>query len=132
MPKRYPLTERDSDCFEKNVLYWVKRLGLMDWRLGFSWMDDDSDLIAQLRYDVVNRTAEFSLNRSLSFRKTMRDLRRTAFHEALELLHCQLEAAAEARYIGQTEIREQVHALIRTWENVFFDLQDGPKGKARR
>ncbi len=130
--KRYPLRDKDFAVFQKDILYWVRRFGLLDWWVLFGWINREDGVIAQTECNVINRTVLFSLNRSTAYHLSRQKLRRTAFHEALELLHAQLEAAANTRHIGPTEIREQVHALIRTWENVFFDAERPQNEKSKR
>ena len=56
------------------------------------------------------------------------EIRKSAFHEACEVLLYPLRYLAEARFLTDSEIDPEVHNVIRTLENVLFKKEEKNNG----
>lgn len=119
-------TEYDYNLFRNEVLYWIGKLGLLDWEVIFDWKGMNG-IIARMEYDVISRGACASLSKSIpDIEYNKFAIMKTAFHEACELLLSDMNSfmATDANEHIPKHIRDkdesEIHKIIRVMENVTF------------
>jgi hypothetical protein len=121
--KRQITTSRHFEIFKKEAELWIDRLGLTDWRVTFIHGSNPcgKPCLAWYRGEVEGRFCEIGLAPDWSPDKiTVSGLKKSAFHEVLEVLLCPLAWIAECRFAREEEIPEATHAVIRRFENLFY------------
>lgn len=121
---RYLTTEDDFRIFQEAVVYWQRRLGLLDWHIYTRHKTRDRDAQASCYPDLSGRCATLYLSKVLhNYDDPPGEtfIRRMAFHEVCEVLMARMMICATARYITFTEMDEARHEVIRTLEHVIFD-----------
>lgn len=115
-------TAKDFKLFKKECQKWINVFGLRGWETYFNHDREDDIYVARLSPNIENRTCTFffavdwgesPLNET--------EIKKTAFHEVLELFFSRFRYLALKRDIRETEILEEDHHIIRTLENVIFD-----------
>jgi len=121
-------TARHFAIFKEECEKWIAKYGLIGWTVWYEHKVDDSGNRAECRYNLMNRSVGFRLNPDWGYDTvTEYQLRKDAFHEVSENLLCRIRAIAQSRYINADEIDEEIHAIIRTLENVLWEGEDGNK-----
>ena len=120
-------TAKHFALFKAECRKWLDRFGLKGWRVEF-FHDDHADISnARAWYQVnsiVDRCASIGLTSEWQPDSiTNEKIKVSAFHEACELFLVRLRVLAGARFIDESEIDEECHAIIRTLENVFFEAR---------
>ena len=115
-------TAKDFKLFKEECQKWIDFFGLKGWEVYFEHNKDEDIYIARLRPDVENKTCTIVLavdwgNSPLD----KRELKKTAFHEVVELFLSRFRYLALRRDIRETEIIEENHHIVRTLENIIFD-----------
>lgn len=121
---RYLTTEDDFRIFQEAVVYWQRRLGLLDWHIYTRHKTRDRDAQASCYPDLSGRCATLYLSKVLhnyDDPPSETFIRRMAFHEVCEVLMARMLICAVARYVTRDEIDEARHEIIRTLEHVIFD-----------
>ena len=124
---RYLTTEDDFRIFEEAVVYWQRRLGLLDWHIYARHKTRDRDAQASCYPHLAGRCATIYLSKVLDNYDDPPGatfIRRMAFHEVCELLTARMNICAKARYVTEEEVDEARHEIIRTLEHVIFDEGD--------
>ena len=128
---RYLTTEDDFRIFQEAVVYWQRRLGLLDWHIYTRHKTRDRDAQASCYPHLAGRCATIYLSKVLDNYDEAPGatfIRRMAFHEVCELLMARMNICAKARYVTEEEVDEARHEIIRTLEHVIFDEEgDGMK-----
>ncbi len=115
-------TKKDFIIFKKECEKWIKIFGLKNWDIEFYHADSLKDSRASTTYAVIDRSISIYLNIDWKNDTISNDnIRKSAFHEVSEVLMCKLRNLAEYRYTTFHEIDEEVHAIIRTLENVLWE-----------
>ncbi len=125
MGKKYATTKKDFERFKRECRGWINVFGLKGWE--FTFLHDrcvDEEDTAMCQYSWQNRYVFLMLNKVWLNPVSALEIRRAAFHEVCELLFVRLGELAEERFIEKRELKEEVHNLVRTFENAFFDLGD--------
>ena len=115
-------TPEQFEIFKVEFTKWQKFFGLLGWEVSFDHRDIEHR--GTITFDIASRCATVTLgkkwdNYDIEIDKV--DICKTAFHEACELLLGRLRVLALARFLHQEEIDEEVHVIVRTLENVFWD-----------
>ncbi|HDL19928.1 MAG TPA: hypothetical protein ENH40_06715 [Nitrospirae bacterium] len=115
-------TKEHFAIFRKECLKWIEVFGLKGWDVTIKHKKME-DCRAACTSHVVNRWAELKLN--IDWNKEWEiskdRLKKDAFHEVMELFLAVISNLAEYRYTTASEIEEEIHAIIRTLENVVFE-----------
>jgi hypothetical protein len=109
--------------FKEEFLRWVDIFGLKGWEIIFEHKDPPEASRAYIGYTVTGRCATVFLSpewENFSEPPTNQMVKKSAFHEACELLLARLYMLSMERYVQKDEIKEEIHAIIRTLENVLF------------
>lgn len=113
-------TTEDFNIFQLEAVKWLGYFGLKGWRIFWKHEKLDADF-AQVRYNILARNAVFVLNTEFDTCDYSEDqIRSSAFHEVCELLLVRLSDMGKMRFITEVEIDEEVHNLIRIFENTIF------------
>lgn len=114
-------TEEHFKAFQEEALRWIEFFGLKGWQVDFRHADLEKNR-ADISYGLGSRIAAITLSTNWSHDPvTEEKVRRSAFHEVCELLLGRLSIFAKERFnVEEFQIDEEVHALIRTFENVIF------------
>lgn len=115
------LTQRDFQVFQAEAKRWIKIFGLVDWEITFEFSDTFPDNRATCATsDVGARSAYLILTQTWDYKPKHAELRRCAFHEVCELLFVQLRAAVRVRGVDEDLVDQEVHRMIRIFENVWW------------
>ena len=109
--------------FKEEFLRWVDIFGLKGWEIFFEHKDPPETCRAYIGYTLTGRCATAYLSPEwINFSEPPTDamVRKVAFHEACELLLARFNILCQERSVQRDEIREELHAIIRTMENVLF------------
>ena len=113
-------TKKHFAIFQKECEKWIEIFGLKGWEVCFEH-EEEKNKLATINYDVVGRLAIFTL--STYWKRTISnyELKRSGFHEVCELLLGRLNIMITQRYdLNEQEQEEEIHAIVRTLENVMF------------
>ncbi len=122
-------TQKEFQIFKKESMMWVDKLGLKGWDIEYSHKSLDIGTLATCSYNVISRSADLSLNVVWIKSPTVLNIKRAAFHEVMELLLARFDAIARDRSLGEFELEEEAHNIIRVFENIFYNRHE-KKGKA--
>lgn len=113
-------TNEDFNIFKNEAIKWLDYFGLKGWRIFWKHEKLDADF-AQVRYNILARNAVLVLNTEFDTCGYSEDqIRSSAFHEVCELLFVRLADIGKMRFVTEVEIDEEVHNLIRIFENTIF------------
>jgi hypothetical protein len=124
MSHKYHTTQKDFGIFKEESIYWIKKLGMLDWEWFFEWGDIEDR--AEVEYDIENTMAQ------VTFSKNWGDLnpspyfiRKCAFHEVMEVFFGTMATIAIKRDFNPSSLVEATHRMIRTMENTFYEEDFG-------
>ena len=109
-------TKKEFDRFVKTCLHWQQKLQLIEWRLDINHRRIRPDTAAETEYFPEDRVVSITYNLNPGGGGLRPE--QHAKHEMLEVLLCQLDAVANARYINPSEVNEARHAIIRRLEAI--------------
>jgi len=119
--KTVTTSKSDLKLFSSYIYYFIKRLGLLSWRIYISpTIKDIYNANAEIEYNVIARCADFSLSKTIAYnngesRKIA--LKRIALHECLHLLL----AESYVNMDRDKDEKEKIeHTIIRTLENIIL------------
>ena len=116
-------TAKHFEIYKKECEKWIDVFGLKGWEPYFEHDIKDENALAQMFADIEGRTCTFFLAPDWGGNPvTNEELDKTAFHEVLELLLARLNFLANSRSVNQSEIVEEIHHIIRTFENAVFKI----------
>jgi len=114
-------TKKDFEVFKKEADAWLKRFGMLDWRVEYLHNDENEDARGCINWMTDGRLAQIILTITWDHKPTKRDIQVSAFHEVCELLLGQLRDCAFDRFdITRERIDAATHYAVRTLENVVF------------
>lgn len=120
----YKTTDEHFNIFKEEAEYWIKELGLADWRVFFAHEDNEIGAgLACCKTNQQGRVACLCLDTEWNVSITEEELKKTAIHEVGELLLNRLEWLAKERCASPEEIREEMHAVIRRLEHVLIGVK---------
>lgn len=116
---RSRIAKAEFRLFKQECRFWIRRLGLKDWRVTIFRVPLLGNTVGECRYDMGNRLATIVVsNRRWTKNHFRREIRRTAKHEVIELLLCRLDGLARRRDVTFSELEEARHQIVRTLEKV--------------
>lgn len=117
-------TKKALTLFQDNVLKFMAYFSLMEWEPVVAIVDND-DIRGQCRTDPPARIAYFDLGKSWITQQDPPEIeiRRTAFHEVLELLLIELRSYADESTNDEI-VDGAIHRVIRIFENTIFYIVD--------
>lgn len=107
----------DYGKFQDYFLEYQKLFGLTDWRVSFSLSSTDIECFAQVHVNYTGKCVDVELNRfpNVDCFEPI-DLRRTAFHEACEILLADFTYVSLRKEIPDNEradlVEAETHAII--------------------
>ena len=120
MEKVYKTSKSDFEVFKKKCKKWIEFFGLKGWEIDFAHKDMGDSLACCSMGALENRSVTIILSTKWDIRPSVKELGITAFHEVCELLLMRLRVLCTYRYTTELEIKEEIHTLIRTLENVLY------------
>lgn len=135
MEESYTLKEKHFKIFKDEFLHWIDVLGLKGWEFIFNHIELE-DARAQIMPGQCGRVVIVLLNKTWDGQEPSDyELRRTGFHEALELFFSKITHLAHKRSVTEDDIEEENHNLIRILENTIWEAdyaaRPKPKGKKK-
>lgn len=128
LSKKYELTDHHFEIFKEEFNYWKIKYSLNNWEFHYYFEDDEiNPTRAKIINDYDSRIALVCLSKFWEGEEpTEEEIRQCAYHECMELFLSRINYLARDRYITEREIGEEIHAIIRTLENVHFyeDLEN--------
>lgn len=117
------ITNKQFEIFKKECERWIEYFGLKNWQIHY--LLDDIDGRAEIRYNCQDGIAVIVLAKEWDeiddFFVNDTSIKRSAFHEVLELLLGRLTNMASRRYnVDVGDIDEEAHSIIRTLENTIY------------
>lgn len=132
LEEKYELTDKDFAVFKDEFMRWVDILGMKGWEFLFKHIEL-IDARAQVMPGQTGRIVVICLNTIWEGQKvTEYELRRTGFHEALELFLSKITQLAHERSVTEDDIEEETHNIIRTLENVIWEDDFAGRAKAKK
>jgi len=113
-------TERHFAIFKTEVLKWLDILGLKNWEVSIRHHEVDEESRATCEAQSGAQMATISLSTDWDIKPNSENIKKTAFHEVLELFLEHFDTLARERVILPREIEVARHSIIRTLENVLF------------
>lgn len=118
------LQQADFDIFVQECKYWIDFFGIKDWSINYKFKELHENFRAECRVNWSGRVCSLCLSTVWKGEVTDLDIRRSAFHEVMELLltdfdHTVLDdkiPLEERKYLAEV----QRHSLIRRFENTIF------------
>ena len=116
-------TKKHFEAFKKECQKWIKIFGILGWRFYFQHQDVCKNSLAYCIFpdNIEDRVFTLGLTLNIDRDSSMLDFKRSAFHEVMEALLFRLRYLANARFLNSEDIDEEIHHLIRTFENAVFD-----------
>jgi len=116
------LKRKHMKYFKQQVQKFQRVFGLHRYQIFFGWQKNDCDYLACCITQQAGAVATMYLARNWQgTRPTKKELRRTAFHETMELFLSNMDRLCNARFLQPEEIEEDRHRIIRTLEKVFLE-----------
>ena len=118
----HELTDEHMRVFRDAVRDFLKEFGITDWCYDFEWITDpENQALAEVDNLPQDRVALFKLNKTWTEKPTNYHLKRTAFHEVMELLLSPLRGLACSDWLkGEPRtalLNMEAHIIIRRLEN---------------
>ena len=116
-------TKKHFDIFKKECQKWIKVFGILGWRFYFQHEDVYENSLAYCIFPnrIEDRVFTIGLTLNIDYDFSVLDFKRSAFHEVMESLLFRISYLAKARYLNSEDVDEEIHHLIRTFENAVFD-----------
>jgi len=119
----YPTTEEHFKLFQRECLYWIKKLSLVNWEWFFTQATMEDRAIVE--FHLIDRIATITLSKTwYNVEPTCKRICRVAYHEVLEVLLGSLEYIAISKIglgeHGDALYEGEIHKIIRTLENTHF------------
>ena len=114
-----PTTARHIELFQKEVLFWVDKIGLPEWEIVF--VHGPLDAQSSIRYNLLGRTATFTFPlywTDAIVPLNIATIKACAKHEVIELMLAEVFSIAAARYVSEEGLGAAAHALVRRLEKL--------------
>jgi len=111
---REEVRNKDFKLFQEEFEKWQERFGLTGYKVYFKYEPLD-DSFASISVNQEGMIATVTLN-SLDRKNPLKEIKRSAKHEALHLLLARLERRAKSRFANEDEIYELVEELTNKLE----------------
>ena len=121
------LQQRDFEVFVEESKYWLDFFGIKDWSINFRFKELHEGFRAECKVNWSGRICYLCLSTTHKEKPSDLEIRKSAFHEVLELLLIDLEytlldekiPTEERKYLAEV----QRHSLIRRFENTVFKMK---------
>ena len=117
--ERHTVPNRLFKQYQDRVYHWLYYFGLKGWDVYFEKIDLTGSEAA-IKYDLPSRQAAFALAQWWPSPVDETGIDRAAFHEVMHLALARIETLAVARFVTENAIDEEIHHLIRLFENVVW------------
>jgi hypothetical protein len=121
----YETSRNDFKLFKEEFMKWYYKFGLKHIEVLFNHKDaddDEQDCFAFTTFDSGGMVAGVTLIKDWDTTKPTKYLvKKTAFHECMEVFLFHLRHCATNRYVESREISEEFHRVIRTLEDVVYE-----------
>ena len=114
-------TKKDFELFKKECQDWIDILGLKDWEVRFKYEFVSDDNFAETEFNTIQRWVDIKLNMEWPIKPTNQEIKKAAFHEALELRFADIRMIASSRSFDQDALTGETHKIINVFQNIFFD-----------
>ncbi|MBF0482600.1 MAG: hypothetical protein HQK81_10980 [Desulfovibrionaceae bacterium] len=125
-PEEFQTTAAHFEAFQSEAKKWIGIFGLVGWMVEFDHMDLPGSH-AECSTNYKARIARLRLAETWGEPPTEDRVRRSAFHEACELLFAPLYSNATDYELGtaqrEVELEASQHSIIRTLENVVWEKE---------
>jgi len=121
--KKYETSETDFNVFQQESLYWINKFGLTNWEIMFKHNLYDEETDRALCYiEPQSHIATLVLPFLwYSIKPSEYLIRRSAFHEVMEILLAEISILANERFASKDKIETAIHSFIRIMENIVFE-----------
>jgi len=121
--RKYETSETDFDVFQKESKYWISKFGLTNWEIMFRHNPEDDETDRALCYiEPQSHIATLVLPHSwYSVEPSDYLIRRSAFHEVMEILLAEINILANERFTSRDKLETAIHSFIRVMENIVFE-----------
>lgn len=116
-------TKQHFEIFKKECQKWIEIYGLKDWKIHFFHENWDDSHYANIKMDLDGRIASINLESAWEEPVSNFQLKQIAFHEVSHLFFGRLEIIAKQKTTFNSEIDEEIHAIIRTLENTLYEYK---------
>jgi len=117
------LTTKHFEKYKKYVEEYLLLLGLKGWEVVYRFEKDD-DALGSISYNSNGRVCIFYLSTSWNTPPCDSHIKRTAFHECLELLLQEIRRFCYARNFNEEDLEKETHTVIRALENLVFGSRE--------
>lgn len=111
---------KDFVLFVKSCKEWLLKFGVTEWRIDYEHDDLPNNATrGWVNFSVTGRWAVIGLAKNWGDEDevTIARIKETAFHEVQELILSRLAVSPFDRSVDEERITEEVHIVIRRWEN---------------
>lgn len=108
-------TDKQFKQFQKLFNHYVGIFGLTRYRITFEHKDLDEFVYAEIMISEESGTASVRFNK---IKQEKLDIKKTALHEALHLLHSGVMYLARERFVSSVEIRIAEEHVVNILEKV--------------
>jgi hypothetical protein len=115
--EEYKLSQDEFRFFCKRCRYYMEVLGLRRWKVYYAFDSLEGER-GSCTVDVSGGVATITLSRVWEHEPSKEAIDQTAKHEMLHLLFGRLRANAGTRFIGEAEVVESIHEIIRVFEKL--------------
>ena len=91
-------TKKDFEAFKKEANAWIKKFGLLDWKVEYEHNDENDDSRAVCVTDVPSKLCVITLTVTWDRKPSTLDIKEHAFHEVCELLLAQIRHVTVNRF----------------------------------
>jgi hypothetical protein len=116
--KKFPTKPGHFSLFNKTVVEWQKRLGLMDYLITVKHVRLNWDTGASSLSDAANRVASISLNTHWPHPPSEMKIKQAAAHEVFHVLLAEMRKLACSRFLRCEEIDRAEEAVVRRLESL--------------
>ena len=117
--------KKDFEVFKRECNKWIDKFGLWNHRFYFQHENIDANAIAYCIFPDDPQDRVFTLGLMVSVdsypKLTLKDIRRSAFHEVMEAFLYRIQNLASCRFVLACEIEDEIHNIIRILENTIFE-----------
>ena len=115
-------SKEDYGIFKSECHKWIKRFGLFGWEVFYTHIKEKGNHMAGFDTAWYGRCSTINLSTEISGSiKTDFHIKKSAFHEIIEgLLFARIGFLARDRCTSDLEIEEEIHNLVRVFEEVIF------------
>jgi len=115
-------TKKEYDAYRGFVKDWIKKLGLLNWEFHFELGKTDKGMISEAHWIYANKMAIIVFNEEHDMILDDDVLNKIAFHEVCHILLAGYQYLIENNLSKKEHIDPIDHDIIRTFENLYFNV----------